>query len=1308
MRKSLTKVIAVALAMLLLLPASWSAGNAMAEGADSAPDNIVLSQSFEDGQTGGWASVWGGPGSVSISTEQASEGTHSLLFSGRETRDNSPSLNLTALMISGKTYDLSLKVRSGSGSDTFHVASKVDSPLLENKYPWIIGNQTVSSAEWTTFSIRNYEVPANTAEFRIWVESASDSVSTADIYIDEVLIKDVTPDTAPGGGDLDQTGLTADFENGSGNWAIRSGSPGESIAVSDADNHTTGGEGSLLVNVSSQYNGPILDVMGKMHKGHQYQLSAWVKMAPGEPPTSLRLSVQSGDSTYTNVSPNVAATDGAWVQLSGSFTVATTPSVLKAYVETAQKPAAPVAFYMDDFVLSYIGPVAAPKPIQNLTPIKETYEDYFLIGNAIGDAEFEGNRLDLLKRHHNVVTAENAMKPDYAYNESRQFDFAAEDALIAKIEANGFLLHGHVLVWHQQMPLWLSTAEDNTPLSRESALANLRTHIETVVEHFGDKVISWDVVNEAMSDNPPNPSDWRASLRNSPWKAAIGDDYVEQAFLIAKEVILDNGWDIKLYYNDYNDDNANKSTAIANMVKELNDKYAETHDGELLIDGIGMQAHYNLNTKPDNVEASLERFIALGVEVSITEIDITAGDNATLSDAQAKAQGYLYAQLMNIYKKYADHIARVTFWGLNDASSWRSDNNPLLFDRELQAKPAYYGVIDPDQFIEQNPPVEVTAKETTARYGTPVVDGVIDGIWSTTADIPVNQYQMAWQGAHGTVKALWDNEYLYVLFQVNNAELDKSSPNAYEQDSVEIFLDQNNGKTPSYQNDDGQYRVNYDNETSFNPPSIAEGFHSTTAINGTNYTVELRIPLTSVTPDIGSKLGFDVQINDGKNGSRQSVATWNDMTGQGYQDTSVYGVLALLGPGSGNGNGNGNGVIVLPNSGAVISKEGVVTIQPRTTFRNGRSTALVTGDNLKDALKLADSGDGGAKQIWIELPAQANASSYEIVLPTESLRGKESFVLAVKMGSNMIYVPSDMLSGTDGLSAEISIRISDTAATELDSAVQTLIGDRPVIELQVLDGDRIISWNNPDAPVTVVVPYTPAAEEILHPEGIVVWHIDGSGTPTPVKNSIYDQSAGAVVFRTTHFSTYAVAYASPAFRDLSGVKWAETAIHAMAARDIVRGVGDNFFSPKASISRADFVALLVRALELQQADYEAEMFEDVPSDAYYYEELLIAKQQGIAAGVGDRRFNPDGPITRQDVMVMTMRALKAVGIEAAASAESTLETFGDAGEIAGYARESVESLADLGIIVGKNGSLAPRDLLTRAEAAVILYRLWQL
>jgi len=128
---------------------------------------------------------------------------------------------------------------------------------------------------------------------------------------------------------------------------------------------------------------------------------------------------------------------------------------------------------------------------------------------------------------------------------------------------------------------------------------------------------------------------------------------------------------------------------------------------------------------------------------------------------------------------------------------------------------------------------------------------------------------------------------------VNDKQLDKNNVNAWEQDSVEAFVDENNEKTPFFQEDDAQYRVNFESTASFNPEGIDGGFESAVRVNGTNYIVEMKIPFRTITPEANLQIGFDAQINDAKGGSRQSVATWNDITGNGYQDTSVYGILTL-------------------------------------------------------------------------------------------------------------------------------------------------------------------------------------------------------------------------------------------------------------------------------------------------------------------------------------------------------------------------------------------------------------------------------
>lgn len=795
----------------------------------------------------------------------------------------------------GKTYNVTVK---GFVDSNAKVPAGAQAFLqVANSYSWLAGAEFVAGK---AFTLNGKYTVDTSKDDRVRVQS-NDEGKEVPFYIGDISITEEASEAVPEDSNKPKAEVikTITFEdNTAGGFVGRDGS--EKLTVTKEANHTDGGSYALKVeNRTMSWHGPSMNIEKLVSQGSEYKITAWVKLISPES-SQLQLSTQvgnGGSASYVSLAAKTIGTSDGWVKYEGTYRYNNVSSgFITMYIESASS--ANASFYIDDITLEKTG--SEPIKIQNdLKSIKDVYKKDFLIGNAIAAEDMEGIRLDLLKKHFNVMTAGNAMKPDALQPTKGNFTFADADKLVDKVLSEGFKMHGHTLVWHQQSPAWLNTKVDasgnSVPLSREEALTNLRTHIKTVVEHYGNKVISWDVVNEGMNDNPTNPSDWKAALRQSPWYQAIGPDYMEQAFLAAREVLdAHPNWDVKLYYNDYNDDNQNKSKAIYYMVKELNEKYTKTHPGKLLIDGVGMQAHYNMSTNPSNVELSLVRFISLGVEVSITELDVQAGSDFKLTDEIADAQGYLYAQLFDIYKKHAANISRVTIWGLDDGTSWRSSTNPLPFDKNLQAKPAFTGVVDPTKFMaEHKPQTPKGAKSATAKFGTPVIDGTVDSVWSKAQAIPVNTYQMAWQGATATAKALWDDKNLYVLVQVSDSELDKKSANTYEQDSVEVFVDENNGKTSYYENDDGQYRVNFDNEASFNPAAISAGFVSATKVAGKNYTVEMKIPLKSVTPSNNMKIGFDVQVNDAKDGSRKSVASWNDTTGTGYQDTSVYGVLTF-------------------------------------------------------------------------------------------------------------------------------------------------------------------------------------------------------------------------------------------------------------------------------------------------------------------------------------------------------------------------------------------------------------------------------
>jgi len=529
-----------------------------------------------------------------------------------------------------------------------------------------------------------------------------------------------------------------------------------------------------------------------------------------------------------------------------------------------------------------------PAPVAKDT-LKGQYQDIFLVGNVVSPREIGTERFDLLKKHFDILTAENAMKPLYLQREKGVFTFEAADTLVDAVLAAGMQVHGHTLAWHQQSPEWIN----REGIGRDEAIKNLETHVTTVVEHFKGRVISWDVLNEAILDNPANAQDWRATLRKVPWYNAIGEEYIVMLFKAAREADPD----AVLYYNDYNLDNHNKATAVYNMVKEINEKNPDVR-GRPLIDGIGMQGHYRVGTNVDNVAASLKRFASLGVEVSITELDVQAGANYRITEEQALLQGAAYARLFALFRRNADVLRRVTIWGLDDGASWRSMTSPTLFDKDLKEKPAFFGALDPAAFLAQHEgAIDATKRDplqTDARYGKPSLDAA-DPLWQTAKEIPINQYTMAWQGASGAARALWDEENLYVLITVNNAELNKANPAPYEQDSVEIFIDEGNHKAGYMQADDGQYRVNFDNEGSFTPESIETGFESQAVVSGKTYTVTARIPWKTIKPQEGAIIGFDLQINGASaRGMRQSVTVWNDITGNAWQDPSLYGLLRLV------------------------------------------------------------------------------------------------------------------------------------------------------------------------------------------------------------------------------------------------------------------------------------------------------------------------------------------------------------------------------------------------------------------------------
>ncbi|WP_236285989.1 S-layer homology domain-containing protein [Paenibacillus allorhizoplanae] len=367
--------------------------------------------------------------------------------------------------------------------------------------------------------------------------------------------------------------------------------------------------------------------------------------------------------------------------------------------------------------------------------------------------------------------------------------------------------------------------------------------------------------------------------------------------------------------------------------------------------------------------------------------------------------------------------------------------------------------------------------------------------------------------------------------------------------------------------------------------------------------------------------------------------------------------------------------------------------------------STVDSDSLKRAQKEAVANEKGIKKISIAIPKNLDAKAYVQVVPTTlvSTRTKSEEIEIISDFATIV-LPSNMLQKQAASSTDVRIRIAHAQLENLSSEVRNQVGTHPVIELSLESGNQVIPWNNSQAPVSVSIPYAPTPEELQNPEHIVVWYIDSSGNVTSVPSAKYNASTGSVTFKTTHFSTYAVAYLVKSFDDLQSVQWAQKQIEVLASKGIVNGMSETHFDPSQAITRADFLVLLARTLELH-GDLGA-AFSDVPQDAYYSESLRIARGLGITDGVGDNQFNPRDPITREDMMVLTARALTQTGSLANSTALGALDQFEDAGLVSSYAATSIATLVKNGLVQGYNQAIHPKETTTRAETVVLMYNIY--
>jgi hypothetical protein len=342
----------------------------------------------------------------------------------------------------------------------------------------------------------------------------------------------------------------------------------------------------------------------------------------------------------------------------------------------------------------------------------------------------------------------------------------------------------------------------------------------------------------------------------------------------------------------------------------------------------------------------------------------------------------------------------------------------------------------------------------------------------------------------------------------------------------------------------------------------------------------------------------------------------------------------------------------------------------------------------------------------ITIPSILDVDTYTLGIPVSKLRTPdEQGEMTFKTDNGSVTVSSNMLTGVSGISgskAQISIGQGDKST--LSDDVKAAIGNRPLIQLTLSVDGKQTDWSNPNAPVTVSIPYTPTADELKNPESIVIWYIDGSGNVATISNGRYDPVTGMVTFETTHFSDYAVAYKKVSFNDVAAGAWYNRAVSFIAARGITSGTGSGNYSPDAKLTRGEFIVLLMKAYGIAPDTNPADNFSDAGS-TYYTDYLAATKRLGISEGTGNNMFAPNKQITRQEMFTLLYNALKVIGQLPQSDSGKALSNFTDAGQIASWAKDAMALLVKMGTVGGSNGALNPSATTTRAEMAQVLYNL---
>jgi len=399
-------------------------------------------------------------------------------------------------------------------------------------------------------------------------------------------------------------------------------------------------------------------------------------------------------------------------------------------------------------------------------------------------------------------------------------------------------------------------------------------------------------------------------------------------------------------------------------------------------------------------------------------------------------------------------------------------------------------------------------------------------------------------------------------------------------------------------------------------------------------------------------------------------------------------------PSSGNTDG-GSTVTPEPQGDSVeVKTNGEVSVKP-TVNADGAVEVKLNSSVMQEAINKSVGNE-----LHINLTNNENMNQLAVELPIDdSLRRGSAGIDSIKIKSDFatVSVSTDLFAKASAPAETVKLIVAKVEQSTLPAHLQSELQNSTVYDIHLeINGTRITELDGIND-LVVELPYE--LKEGQDPNHIIIYWIKDNGELAVERNGKYNAATGKVEFKPNHLSKFTVVYVKASFTDVTQ-GWAKEAVEALAARNIVKGVGEGQFNPDGQVTRAEFITMLMNAFGLTDAGATSS-FTDVKQGTWYYAQVATAQQLGIVNGKTDGSFGIHDAITRQDMAVMVYKAMEVMNLKLSTEKAAM---FNDQEHISAYAQKAVNAMHASGIINGMgNGNFAPKDNASRAQAAVIIY-----